>query len=55
MDENRLENNENIGEEDYGKTQEMDSIQLPKLSESDHHGITPREEFTELKRSLWIL
>ncbi len=48
MDENRLENNENIEEEDYGKTQEMDSIQLPKLSESDHHGITPREEFTEL-------
>lgn len=48
MDENRFENDENIGEEDYGKTQEMDSIQLPKLSESEHHGITPREEFTEM-------
>lgn len=48
MDENRFENNENIGEEDYGKTQEMDSIQLPKLSEGEHHGITPREEFTEM-------
>lgn len=48
MDENRFDNDENIGEEDYGKTQEMDSIQLPKLSEVEHHGITPREEFTEM-------
>lgn len=48
MDENNFENNESIEEEDFGKTQEMDSIQLPKLSESENHGITPREEFTEL-------
>lgn len=48
MDENRFEDNDNIEEEDFGKTQEMDSIQLPKLSESDRYGITPREEFTEL-------
>ncbi len=48
MDENRFEDNDNTEEEDYGKTQEMDSIQLPKLSESDKYGITPREEFTEL-------
>jgi len=48
MDENEFENNDRIEEEDFGKTQEMDSIQLPKLSESDAHGIIPREEFTEL-------
>ncbi len=30
-----------------GKTQEMDSVQLPS-TEDDHGGITPREEFTEL-------
>ena len=49
MDENRFDNNENIGEELYDdRTREMDSIQLPKLSESEHHGITPREEFTEM-------
>lgn len=49
MDENRFDNNENTGEELYDdRTREMDSIQLPKQSESEHHGITPREEFTEL-------
>lgn len=48
MDKNQFENNESIEEEDFGKTQEMDSIQLPKLSENENHGITPREEFTEL-------
>lgn len=50
MDENIFENNENenIEDEDLGKTQEMDSIQLPKLTGTETHGITPREEFTEL-------
>lgn len=33
---------------DYEKTQEMNSIQLPKLSDEDHYGITPRDEFTDL-------
>ena len=48
MDENNFENNQSIEEEDFGKTQEMDSIQLPKLTGGETHGITPREEFTEL-------
>lgn len=51
MDENQFdnENNEAIGEyEDLGKTQEMNSIQLPKLSDAERHGITPRDEFTDL-------
>ncbi|MDE7362563.1 MAG: endolytic transglycosylase MltG [Oscillospiraceae bacterium] len=51
MDENQFENenNEMIGEdEDLGKTQEMNSIQLPKLSDTEHHGIMPRDEFTDL-------
>lgn len=48
MDENKFENNESIEEEDFDKTQEMDSIQLPKLTGNENHGITPREEFTEL-------
>ncbi len=48
MDENQFQNNENTEDEDFGKTQEMDSIQLPKLSDSANHGITPRDEFTEL-------
>lgn len=49
MDENRLENenNDTVGEEDFGKTQEMNSIQLPKVSEGEN-GITPRDEFTDL-------
>ena len=34
--------------ENYEKTQEMHSIQLPKLSDSENHGITPRDEFTDL-------
>lgn len=38
----------NSDEYDYEKTQEMDSIQLPKLSDEDHYGITPRDEFTDL-------
>lgn len=33
---------------EYEKTQEMDSIQLPKVSDEEHYGITPREEFTDL-------
>ncbi len=48
MDENQFQNNESTEDEDFGKTQEMDSIQLPKLSDSENHGITPRDEFTEL-------
>lgn len=49
MNENQFENeNAELADEDLGKTQEMDSIQLPKLSDEEKHGITPREEFTEL-------
>lgn len=40
--------NYNADEYDYEKTQEMNSIQLPKLSDNDHYGITPRDEFTDL-------
>ena len=36
---------------DFEKTQEMNSIQLPKLSDDDYHGITPRDEFTDLNAS----
>lgn len=33
---------------EYEKTQEMNSIQLPKVSDEEHYGITPRDEFTDL-------
>lgn len=33
---------------DFEKTQEMNSIQLPKLSDDERRGITPRDEFTDL-------
>ncbi|MCM1164875.1 MAG: endolytic transglycosylase MltG [Lachnospiraceae bacterium] len=49
MDEKRFENNEEFEEEHYDDmTREMDSIQLPKISDGENHGITPREEFIEL-------
>lgn len=42
---------ENIEEDDFGKTQEMNSIQMPKLSDGETRGITPRDEFTEMNSS----
>lgn len=33
---------------DNEKTQVMNSIQIPKLSDEEHYGITPRDEFTDL-------
>lgn len=35
-------------DDNFEKTQEMNSIQLPKLSDDEEHGITPRDEFTDL-------
>lgn len=48
-DMNDLENNQNNGydSDDNGKTQEMDSVQIPKLS-SENSGITPRDEFIDM-------
>ncbi len=34
--------------EDYERTMVMNSIQIPKLSDDDSRGITPRDEFTDL-------
>ena len=42
------ENTADTGEFDNAKTQEMDSIHQPKMSEEDNFGITPRDEFTDL-------
>lgn len=47
MDENFYDNQNNESE-NFDKTQEMDSIQIPKLSDDERHGIMPRDEFTEL-------
>ncbi|MDE6727944.1 MAG: hypothetical protein K2J80_08395, partial [Oscillospiraceae bacterium] len=35
-------------DEDFEKTQEMNSIQLPKLTDDEYGGIMPRDEFTDL-------
>ncbi len=40
-------NPDEIEPEDAGKTQEMDSIQLPKLS-GERRGITPKDEFIDM-------
>ena len=39
---------DSTGELDAEKTQEINSIQLPKLTDEEHYGITPRDEFTDL-------
>lgn len=44
---NKNHSNELDDEIDFGKTQEMDSIQFPKLS-GDNHGITPKDEFIDM-------
>ncbi len=44
FDNNRPDNYE---PEDVGKTQEMDSMQLPKMS-GEHRGITPKDEFIDM-------